>query len=273
MTELKLGLSPCPNDTFIFHALLHGLVELGEEARIKPVFADVERLNGMAVAGELPVTKISMGAFPAFKEKYRLLDSGSALGWGCGPILVAREERSLESLLGEKIAIPGKRTTANMLLDATGYFEGPREETLFSEIIPAVAEGRAAAGVIIHEGRFTYHKRGLKKILDLGEWWEDRRGMPLPLGGIAIRRDVDPALGRAIEKAVAASARHARQNPGVSRAFVKEWARELADEVIDAHIATFVTDFSESLGAAGRAAVAELLGQREEEIFFNAQGL
>lgn len=255
----KLGLSPCPNDTFIFHALLEGLVkpDFREPVRLAPVFADVQELNERALHGELPFTKLSAGAIPAVLDKYRLLETGAALGWGCGPLVVARSSNFNPARA--RIAIPGRHTTASMLLDLHGGFRGERPEMLFSDIMPAVASGEADLGVIIHEGRFTYPQYGLAKILDLGEWWEEQYGIPLPLGVIAVRRDVEPALARAVENAIAASIRHARQNPGDSRAFIRAHAQELDDEITGAHIDTFVTDFSLGLGETGKAAIRQLL--------------
>ncbi len=255
MNELALGLSPCPNDTFIFHALLQGLVQTG--FAVTPVFADVQKLNELAIAGELPFTKISVGVVPDILDKYGLLSSGAALGWGCGPLVVARDSNVNRS--AAKIAIPGRHTTASLLLDLHGGFNGRREEMCFSDIMPAVASGRVDLGVIIHEGRFTYGEHGLVKILDLGQWWEDQYHMPLPLGAIAFRRDVDPALALSMQEAITASIDYARKHPEASKDFVREHAQELDEKVTCAHIKTFVTDYSSNLGQQGRQAISWLV--------------
>lgn len=259
MARLQLGLSPCPNDTYIFHALLRGLVrpDYPEDLEIEPVFADVQELNRLAMAGRLPFTKISAGAIPQILDKYLILPSGAALGFGCGPLLVARDGNFDPATA--TIAIPGQQTTARMLLDLHGGFAGPRREMLFSEIIPAVASGNADLGVIIHEGRFTYSQHGLIRILDFGEWWEREFQLPLPLGAIAVRRDVAPELASAIARAITASIHYARKNPVAATGFIKNHAQELEDEVIAAHIRTFVTDYSLDLGPAGREALEKLV--------------
>ena len=258
-TDMVLGLSPCPNDTFIFHALLHGLVP--SPCALRPHMADVEELNNLALRGELPVTKISVGVLPHIMDTYAVLSAGSALGWGCGPLVVAREPLSPEEQLAARVAVPGFMTTANQLLTLTGRFQGPREEMLFSDVMGAVLEGRAQAGVIIHEGRFTYGQRGLVKLLDLGQWWEETYHAPLPLGVIVIRRDVAPALAQGIDRAIAASLTHAWEHPEDSADYIRAHAQELSDEVTQAHIRTFVTDFSRDLGENGRHAVQRLVEQ------------
>lgn len=256
-TEMPLGLSPCPNDTFIFHALLHGLVPA--PCRFVPHMADVEELNALALRRELPVTKVSAGVLPYIMDHYRILSAGGALGWGCGPLVVAREALSPEQCRTARVAIPGRMTTAARLLTMTGRFFGPREEMLFSDIMDAVADGRAEAGVIIHEGRFTYARHGLVKLLDLGQWWEETFHAPLPLGVIVARRDLPLPLVRAAQQAIAASLDHAYARPEDSADYIRAHAQELSDEVTQAHIRTFVTDFSRDLGDSGRAAVQRLV--------------
>lgn len=263
LTEMPLGLSPCPNDTFIFHALLHGLVPA--PCRFVPHMADVEELNALALRGELPVTKVSAGVLPHIMETYRILSAGGALGWGCGPLVVAREALSSEQCRTARVAIPGRMTTAARLLTMTGRFSGPREEMLFSDIMDAVAQGRAEAGVIIHEGRFTYAARGLVKLLDLGQWWEETFHAPLPLGVIVARRDLPLSLVRATQEAIAASLDHAHARPWDSADYIRAHAQELSDEVTHAHIRTFVTDFSRDLGDGGRAAVQRLVEEAAAE--------
>lgn len=273
MAEIKLGLSPCPNDTFIFHALLHQLVrpDYVQEIRFEPVFADVEKLNSLAIAGTLPITKVSAGVLPAILDKYAILKAGSAMGWGCGPLLVASD--AAIDPLEARIAIPGKYTTANMLLDLHGKFTGQRVEMLFSDIMGAIQAGEVDAGVIIHEGRFVYGQAGLHKIVDFGEWWEQTWQMPLPLGIIVVRRDLAPDLAKAVDNAIAASIRHGRHDPAASRDFIRAHAQEMDDRVTQAHINTFVTDYSLDLGQSGRAAIQRLLSGRSscptDQIFLN----
>ncbi|MDR3362073.1 MAG: 1,4-dihydroxy-6-naphthoate synthase [Desulfovibrio sp.] len=257
--QLSLGLSPCPNDTFIFHALLHGLVP--SPVHIEPHFADVEKLNTLTRQKQLEVSKISLGAVAHIMDAYALLNSGAALGWGCGPLVVARERLPQKTWLTARVATPGPLTTANLLLDLHGGFQGPRLPMLFNEIMPSVARGEADMGVIIHEGRFTYQRVGLKKILDMGEWWEETFRVPLPLGAIVARRDLPLRTARAMQTAIAASLAHARVHPDDSRDFIRAHAQELEESVTQAHIATFVTDFSLDLGAQGRAAIETLVGK------------
>ncbi|WP_165076635.1 MULTISPECIES: 1,4-dihydroxy-6-naphthoate synthase [unclassified Desulfovibrio] len=262
---LSLGLSPCPNDTFIFHALLEGLVQVPAPApwsgpiRFVPHFADVEELNSMAVAARLDVTKLSLGAVARIMEEYALFSSGAALGWGCGPLVVAGKPLTPEQLAGASVAVPGFMTTANLLLDLHGGFRGPRRELLFSDIMDAVARGEDEAGVIIHEGRFTYAAHGLTKILDLGEWWEGAFHLPLPLGAIAGKRGLPLSVALAVEAGIAESLRHAWAHPEASRDFIRAHAQELDDAVTSAHIKTFVTAYSEDLGPAGREAITTLV--------------
>lgn len=266
---LSLGLSPCPNDTFIFHALLAGLVRVPAPAPwtgdicFEPHFADVEELNATALGerGDAApdVTKISLGVAARLAERYAILSSGAALGWGCGPLVTARTPLAPGDWATASVAVPGLLTTANLLLDLHGGFGGERREMLFSDIIPAVAGGAADMGVIIHEGRFTYERAGLCRILDLGEWWEARYSLPLPLGAIVARRDLPLDVALAVQEGIAASLRHAWAHPGDSRDFVRAHAQELDDAVTEAHIRTFVTPYSEDLGARGREAIQTLV--------------
>ncbi len=254
---MTLGLSPCPNDTYIFHALLHGLTPA--PAPLTPHMADVEELNGLARKGRLPVSKVSLGVLPHIMEEYAVLASGAALGWGCGPLVVAREPLPESAWKNARVAVPGLMTTANLLLDLHGGFQGPRQEMLFSDIMDAVASGRADMGVIIHEGRFTYEQRGLVRLLDLGQWWESVHNAPLPLGAIVVRRDVPTDTAHALQEAIRESLDHANAHPEDSRDYIRACAQELSDEVTRAHIRTFVTEFSRDLGPAGRAAIERLV--------------
>lgn len=259
---LSLGLSPCPNDTYIFHALLHGIVP--SPAPLRPHIADVEELNSLACACRLDVTKMSVGATTRIMGDYALLSSGAALGWGCGPLVVARRALHPEDCRRAVVAVPGLMTTANLLLTLHGGFDGPRREMLFSDVMPAVARGEADIGLVIHEGRFTYERLGLVKLLDLGQWWETEYGLPLPLGAIAVRRDLPVALARRMQGAITASLAHANAHPEASRDFIREHAQEMEEHVTRAHIKTFVTDFSLDLGQAGRAAIETLVGRAAE---------
>ncbi|MDR1777373.1 MAG: 1,4-dihydroxy-6-naphthoate synthase [Desulfovibrio sp.] len=254
---LTLGLSPCPNDTCIFHALLHGLVEF--PFKIKPHMADVEELNSLARKASIDVTKISLGVVPYIMNDYALLDSGAALGWGVGPLLVARESLPPAVWREARIAVPGVMTTANLLLDLHGGFQGARRQMLFNEVMPSVLRGEADMGLIIHEGRFTYQQQGLVKILDMGEWWEGVFHMPLPLGAIVARRSLPRQTALAAQDAIARSLTYARAHPGASQEFIRAHAQEMDEHVRQDHIRTFVTDFSLRLGLAGRSAIEEIV--------------
>lgn len=260
--ELTLGYSPCPNDTYIFYGLSHGL--LGDTGfDIHERLADVETLNQLALAGALDLTKISYHALGHLRERYALLRSGGALGRGCGPLIIAPEAVSMAALRGRRIAIPGQLTTANLLLQL--YGEGYENVVVmpFDRIMPALRNGEADAGLIIHESRFTYQSSGFSEILDLGLWWEDLTGLPIPLGGILARRDLGSATIRAIDAAVRTSLEYARSHPYEPRAYIKAHAQELDDAVIDAHIGLYVNDFSLDLGAEGISAVETLLARAE----------
>jgi 1,4-dihydroxy-6-naphthoate synthase len=254
---LTLGYSPCPNDTFLFHALVHGAVET-PGLRFLPRLEDVETLNRRAAAGELDVTKVSYGAVPRLLDEYVLLRSGGALGRGCGPLLVARRPLAPEALRAARIAIPGLHTTANLLLRLFAPEAPAGVEMPYGEIMPAVAGGEVDAGLIIHESRFTYPQHGLVRVADLGEWWEGATGAPIPLGGIMARRALGEARIRAIDDAVRRSVEHAFLHPDASLAYVRAHAQEMDDEVARRHIELYVNAFSVDVGAEGEAAVAEL---------------
>ncbi|MBQ7607157.1 MAG: 1,4-dihydroxy-6-naphthoate synthase [Desulfovibrionaceae bacterium] len=256
MPEYTLALSPCPNDTYIFHALLHGLVPF--DGTLTAHMADVEALNKAACLGKYAFSKISIGAYPACSQYYRFLSAGGALGYKCGPLVVGRKESARDG----EIAIPGKMTSAAMLLDLCGLFPGKRREMRFSDIIPAVAQGRVDLGVIIHEGRFTYEEKGLSKVLDLGEWWEETYHVPVPLGAIVVRRDIPESVALAMERAIEASIAYAAKHPCAARTFIKDHAQELSDTVIDRHIATFVTAYSSDLKKDGQEAIVRMLSKR-----------
>ncbi|MBQ7457093.1 MAG: 1,4-dihydroxy-6-naphthoate synthase [Desulfovibrio sp.] len=257
MERYTLGLSSCPNDTFIFHALLHGLVPV--PFQVEPYMADVEELNACVLAGQLPFSKISLGCVPFCQKDYALLCAGAALGFGNGPLVVAKKEPDEELFAKGTLAIPGTKTTANLLVHLTKRFQGECIPMLFSDIIPAVCRGDVDFGVIIHEGRFTYKEHGLNLVLDLGAWWEEHFAVPLPLGAICVRRDIPKAHAKAMEEAIAHSLAYAWEHPAVSRPYIQSHAQELADTVISAHIKTFVTSFSQNLGDVGKGAIEALV--------------
>jgi 1,4-dihydroxy-6-naphthoate synthase len=260
MTHLSLGFSPCPNDTFIFDALVHGRVEAPGLA-FRERLEDVETLNRLALEGALDVTKASYGAVPHLLEEYVLLRSGGALGRGCGPLLVAREPLSAEALRDARVAIPGRLTTANLLLRLFAPELAPGVEMVYSEIMPAVVRGKVDAGLIIHESRFTYPDFGLRRVVDLGEWWERETGAPIPLGGIMARRSLGEARIREIEDAIRRSVEYAFRHPEASAGYVREHAQEMDPEVTRQHIELYVNEFSVDLGEAGERAVRELMGR------------
>jgi 1,4-dihydroxy-6-naphthoate synthase len=255
---LSLGFSPCPNDTFIFDALVHRRIPCGG-LRFTERLEDVETLNSLALSSVLDVSKVSYHLMGRILKDYLLLRSGGALGRGCGPLLVAREPLDPARLGGRKIALPGEYTTAALLLRLFDPSLADFVYLPFDKIMPAVADGSVAAGVIIHESRFTFASYGLTKVIDLGEWWEKETGSPIPLGGIAARRDLGRETLLAIERGIAQSVACAFANPAQPRPYIRGHAQEMSDEVCDAHIALYVNDFSRGLGAEGEAAVRLLL--------------
>lgn len=254
--RLTLGYSTCPNDTFLFYALAHDRV--GCPARFDIELADVETLNQAAKTERFDISKLSFAAIGHLMEGYGLLRSGAALGRGCGPLIVAREGVRLADLEGAAIAVPGLWTTACLLL---GLYMGrpPRVTSMgFEKIMPAIKNGAHDAGVIIHEGRFTYQNHGLVKLLDLGEWWEETTGSPIPLGGIAVRRSLGPETARLVEKAIADSVAYAFRHPEATDAYVRMHAQEMAADVVQQHIDLYVNDFTRDLGEAGEEAIRKL---------------
>ena len=262
---LRFGFSPCPNDTFAFWAAVHGEVDGG--APLEPVMADIEALNERAVRGDDPleVTKLSLPALARCVDDYAVLGSGAALGFGVGPLVVARDpELSLERLADARVAVPGRHTTAFLLMSS--LLPAPREVVAmrFDEVMPAVESGACDAGLVIHESRFTFGAHGLRELCDLGVLWEQETGGPLPLGVIAARRDLDPAVHEEVERSLRASVRFARAHPERPRPWIRSHAQEMADDVCDRHIALYVNDFSVDLGDVGRGAVDELLRRGRE---------
>lgn len=255
---LTLAYSPCPNDTYIFSALTHGLLDASPKVRVH--LEDIENLNNSALKADYELTKVSYGAIPLLMEDYRILRAGGALGRGCGPLLITRPGTgtSLEDFADKLIAIPGEMTTAFMLLRLA---LNKRPQTLalrFDRIVQAVVDGTADAGLIIHESRFTYQDEGLVKVIDLGDWWESQTGMPIPLGAILVRRDLDDALAASVNDAIVRSLRFARDNDSRVMKYVRQHATEMQEEVMRKHIDLYVNEFSEDVGEQGIAAVKEL---------------
>jgi 1,4-dihydroxy-6-naphthoate synthase len=257
---LTLAISPCPNDTFVFHALVHGLVRGAPPVEV--TYADVDVTNTWAVEADLDLVKVSYAALPWLLDRYELLPCGGALGRGCGPLVVSRT--TLPSLAGRTVAVPGERTTAYLLMRLWSAGAEPAAITVvpFAEIMPAVANGEFDAGLVIHEARFTYPRYGLAAAADLGQWWEVETGMPIPLGAIVCRRGaVDPTAAAAW---VRESVRAAWAAPTASRQYVLAHAQEMERDVVDQHIALYVNEFTEDLGPVGFAAVDALLSRAAE---------
>ena len=254
--HLSLGFSSCPNDAFIFDAMVHGKIDT-EGIVFDPIIEDVESLNQGALNGHLDITKLSFHAFGYVLNDYVLLNSGSALGRGCGPLVVSKTNYDSNDLDTSQmtVAIPGKYTTANFLFSLVFPEVGDKREILFSEIEDAVLNETVDLGVIIHENRFTFEQRGLVKVLDLGEYWEKETGSPIPLGGIAMKRDKDDAMKLKVDKILKRSAEFAMDNPASSKEYVQELAQEMDERVIEQHIALYVNEYSVDLGEEGRAAV------------------
>ncbi len=256
---LRFGFTPCPNDAFAFHALVHGLVPAPFE--VQPVLLDIEELNRRAAGAELELTKLSFGAAAAAGDRYRLLRSGAALGRGVGPLVVAREAGALEDAAAGRVAVPGLETTAFLLLRLAAPSLGEVVELRYDRILEAVVAGEVDAGLIIHESRFTYSEHGLVSVADLGEWWEGETGLPVPLAGIFARNDLDPELADEAAAAIRASVEYAFAHPDASRDYVRSLSQEMADEVCAAHIALYVNDHSVHIGDEGLVAVERLLGR------------
>lgn len=272
--QLSLGFSPCPNDTFIFDALLHNKIDT-EGLVFNPVIEDVETLNRKVFAGELDITKLSYHAFAYLLDHYVLLNAGSALGFGVGPILIAAPELLTRLQIDDttdrlsglriypdlKIGIPGKLTTANFLLGLAFPEATNKQEMLFSDIENALIRGEIDLGLIIHENRFTYEAKGLKKVIDLGEFWEKETGSAIPLGGIVASRKMDHELILKIDRVLRRSVEYAFANPKSSYGFVRAHSQEMSEEVMYKHIELYVNKYSVDLAEEGRRAVEELFAR------------
>jgi 1,4-dihydroxy-6-naphthoate synthase len=258
-----VGYSSCPNDIFIFEALISGLVNAPGHT-FETIIEDVEALNKRAWQRDLDVTKISFHAFGLLRESHVLLDAGSALGRGCGPLLIARDNMDREAVSRAKIAIPGELTTATLLLRLFAPETSNFEVMVFDEIIPAVIAGKVDAGLIIHESRFTFQKHGLVQVVDLGEWWEETSGQAIPLGGIIADRRLGEQRIREFDAFLRKSIEYAHAHPDKIWSSIRQHAQELDDEVIRKHIDLYVTDFTTTLGSEGRQAINVLFERAEE---------
>ncbi len=255
--KLTLGFSPCPNDTFIFEAMVHGRIDT-EGLEFDWFLADVEELNRRAIEGSVDITKMSYHAYARAAAGYLILDAGSALGRSNGPLVISKHKMYPDELDNALIAIPGKYTTANLLFSIFWPAATNKREYLFSDIPEVVLSGEVDAGLIIHETRFTYKAMNLRKVADTGERWEELTGMPVPLGGIVISRSVDEVTAAKVNRAIRRSIEYARANPAGSVSFIKKHARETDTVVTREHIKLFVNSFSLSLGEEGRAAIERL---------------
>ncbi len=274
--KLTLGFSPCPNDCFIFDAMVHKKIDT-EGLDFDVAMEDVEALNQRAIKSELDITKLSFHAFLYVQQNYILLKSGSALGFNCGPLLVGSSEfvvrrmqeqiksnAQLRTPNSEHIAIPGKNTTANFLLSLAFPNAKNKTEVLFSDIEQSVLDGKYDAGLIIHESRFTYEQKGLKKIMDLGEFWESLIHAPIPLGGIVARRSFDNDLLQKINRVIRKSVEYAFKNVPDVMPYVKQHAQEMSEEVMKKHIDLYVNEYSINLGETGIKAIQLLFNKAEE---------
>lgn len=264
--KLTLGFSPCPNDTFIFDALVNGKIDKGD-LEFDVVLEDVETLNQWALEGKLDITKLSFPAFFQSLEHYVLLDSGSALGKGVGPLLISRNPDQHENIAMQTVALPGSHTTANLLFSFAYPTAQNKQHMVFSAIESAVLEGKTDLGVIIHENRFTYQEKGLHKVADLGAVWEEKMNAPIPLGGIAIRNDFKRSQALKIQSLIHQSLAYAFANYPAISSYVSDHAQEMSEEVMRQHIDLYVNNYSLSLGEEGQRAIHTL-----HRVFCEQQG-
>ena len=280
-TKITLGFSPCPNDCFMFDALIHGKIDT-KGLELEAAIEDVETLNKMAFAGKLDVTKLSYHAFAHVTDIYQLLTSGSALGFNCGPLLIALPQTARKikenpaAMASLQVAIPGKYTTANFLLSLAYPQLAKKSEMVFSEVEGAVLSGKTDLGLIIHENRFTYGQKGLVKIIDLGEWWETETQTAIPLGGIAVKRNSTTEKKLLLNNLIKQSVEYAFANTNDVMGFVKQHAQEMDQKVMKQHIDLYVNEFSKELGDAGKKAVnilfdkavaAKIIPSKPENLF------
>jgi len=254
MNKIKIGFSTCPNDTFMFDALVHKKIDT-KGLDFDVTLADIEELNNLTKQGKIDVLKTSFHSYAYVSDKYVLLDSGSALGKNNGPILISKYKIYPDEISDLHIAIPGEKTTANLLLSIAYPNVKKKTEYIFSDIEDVVLSKEVDAGLIIHENRFTYAKKGLKKIIDFGEYWEEKLKSPIPLGGIVIKRSLKYELQLTINKLIRQSIEYAYLHKGSAEKFIKENAQEMNDEVIQKHIDLYVNSYSINLGKKGREAI------------------
>jgi 1,4-dihydroxy-6-naphthoate synthase len=255
--RLTLGFSPCPNDTFIFDAMVHGRIDT-EGLEFDYFLTDVEELNRKALSADIDVTKISYNAYAYVAQNYLILDAGSALGHRNGPLLISKNRIGISELPGLKIAIPGKYTTANLLFSIAWPEVVNKTEYLFSDIEDALLKDEVDAGLIIHETRFTYYRRGLHKLADMGEYWETLTGLPIPLGAIVIKRSIPDDIALKVNRVVRRSLEYAYKDSFASYDFVSDNAREMDSTIMNNHIKLFVNEYTLNLGKKGREAIVEL---------------
>ena len=260
----RLAISPCPNDTFAFYGLIHGKTDFDpKELNVK--YADIEDLNRLCSHGEPDFCKISFGAYLQVRDDYQLLNAGSALGFGCGPLIVTRGITDIQDLKGKQIAVPGKHTTAALLLQLMLGPEVRMVEMVFDQIMPMVARGDVEAGLIIHESRFTYRRYGLNCLVDLGEWWETTSGLPIPLGGIVARKTLGPDRIQVFDAALSQSVSYAWANKDETVPFMQTHAQEMEPEIMSRHVDLYVNDFTLSLGQKGKQAVDYLVNEAQQK--------
>ncbi len=255
--KLTLAYSPCPNDTFIFDALAHQKIDT-EGLTFEIIHDDVESLNRNALEGNYDITKLSYHAYAYVSANYQLLTAGSALGRGCGPLMISKDDIPRSKIEFCLIGIPGKLTTANFLLSMAFPEAATKKEMVFNTIEDGLLNEVIDIGLIIHENRFTYLHKGLKKIIDLGEWWEQKYQLPIPLGGIVTRRDFDQDIKSKINRVLKRSVEYALANPAQTMEYVRAHAQEMEEAVMQQHIQLYVNDFSVDLGEEGKAAIEAL---------------
>lgn len=261
--HLSLGFSPCPNDTFIFDGLVNKKIDT-REFSFDTHLEDVETLNNWALQGKLDITKLSFAVYLKVKDQYELLNSGSALGRGCGPLLIAKKDIPLSEIDNLTVAIPGENTTANLLFSIAFPNAKKKKVMLFSEIENAVINGDVDAGVIIHENRFTYQLKGLVKLMDMGEFWEKTTGNPIPLGGIFIKKSIPAAIRQQLDQLIHNSLQNSYASYPQLSEYVTAHAQEMDESVMRQHIDLYVNQFSLDLGAEGKAAVTALMEAAEK---------
>ncbi|MBN2664766.1 MAG: 1,4-dihydroxy-6-naphthoate synthase [Bacteroidales bacterium] len=266
--KLTLGFSTCPNDTFIFDAMVHNKIDT-EGLSYDLIMGDVEELNKMAFDAKIDITKISYHAYAYVASNYKILDSGSALGRNNGPLLISKKKIYPDEIPHLKIAIPGKHTTANLILRTAFPKIRCVKEYLFSDIEEVILDNEVDAGLIIHETRFTYHKKNLKKILDLGEYWEKTTELPVPLGGIIVNRNLKPEIQQKVNRVLRRSIDYAFKNPTAGLPFIKKFAQEMDEEVMYKHIELYVNNFTKELGNLGKNSIKFLLNKAVELKFVN----